>query len=1053
LFGERYGTETVVPSMRPIAAWLALRQPEFLKELIRRDPLSLIRNGDPRSLSLDAKKGVLLAYARMQADAQISDDSLDNRAIAQFSDVGLADTVRAAWKSNKNSEFRLDLLRTVREGRISACLPLARSACLDGSAGDYNRIVALQALKVCSDTAGLSAVAKWLTNSRNVKSGQLAANFAKLLYPDHLTTKQLLSLIEAHPSHKQGFDGFNYLINDLYNACPNEQSRSELVSGIAALCLKPPFKDEWRRISEAHGNLARNLGLIAASEVQRLHGAKVLSHVVQLLMVVERAEEQISLNDRPTLRELVASNEVLRQALFWADVEEVRRNGKGELSNPTAFWHVQTSDRTLWSFSAADVTWMYRDLGARTREEDKRILLSAIYHVLNKSDRLAEHTESLAEIVAKDPILQADLERYLAPPSEDEQSRDFRRRQEARDAETEKRREDDKRSWRVFHSELQMNPAQLVDKSALGTWKGGAIRLHNLTRWLERRVSTPNTNVALEWRLLTEGFGKEIAEAYRDGMRVLWRVTKPERPLREKDGPVTTKHTTVLAYNAIGLESAEDPDWTSKLSNKEAKLAIDHACMAEQGVPAWLEELIDSHPGLAIPAIHSAVRMEWKSKAPGQSDFLYYFAKPDYFLRPAIEGLLFTIVSGNEPTDKNKLDVGLRILSKLALGPPQILALSKLARRRIAHYGTRSEAHLALRYLALLLMICHDKALQDLDSWITQVEVKKRKERAEQAFASLFDRNDSIMPNALSTMSIAGLERLLRLAYDYIRPEHDEKRQGSYTPEMRDHAESARSSILSTIIQRPGPESFQALLEAANDPKYRPQRHRFLELARGMAERDSEFPAWTEREVIRFEQDHASPVKTGEDLLRVVIAVLKDIQFQMDKADANSRPLLQRAQNEDEVRNHIVEQMQGRSRDRFHAYREAQIANRDRPDIIVASTSAQCEVGIEVKHGGKSWTKAQLEGALKVQLSEDYLKPLTRRHGVFIMTKHTSRRWRDPETGKMLTFESLMKWLTKEASEIRTNSSGPISVRCVGLDSSPPPKESSAGRSHSTRSR
>jgi len=48
----------------------------------------------------------------------------------------------------------------------------------------------------------------------------------------------------------------------------------------------------------------------------------------------------------------------------------------------------------------------------------------------------------------------------------------------------------------------------------------------------------------------------------------------------------------------------------------------------------------------------------------------------------------------------------------------------------------------------------------------------------------------------------------------------------------------------------------------------------------------------------------------------------------------------------------------------IHAFREAEVAIRDKPDVIIASTSAPCEVAIEVKHGGKGWTARDLESAL-----------------------------------------------------------------------------------------
>ena len=181
--------------------------------------------------------------------------------------------------------------------------------------------------------------------------------------------------------------------------------------------------------------------------------------------------------------------------------------------------------------------------------------------------------------------------------------------------------------------------------------------------------------------------------------------------------------------------------------------------------------------------------------------------------------------------------------------------------------------------------------------------------------------------------------------------------EGSYTPELRDHAESARDSVLTAMMDRPGQEAYDALRQIALDPEYAVRRERFQELARGKAERDSELPAWTAKEVLALVLNHTAAVKTGADLLRVVTAVLNDIQFQMDKGDITSRSLVERAKDEDEVRNWVVEQMNFRAKERFHAYREAQVANKDRPDIIIASTSAACEVGMEVKHGGKPWTR------------------------------------------------------------------------------------------------
>jgi hypothetical protein len=168
------------------------------------------------------------------------------------------------------------------------------------------------------------------------------------------------------------------------------------------------------------------------------------------------------------------------------------------------------------------------------------------------------------------------------------------------------------------------------------------------------------------------------------------------------------------------------------------------------------------------------------------------------------------------------------------------------------------------------------------------------------------------------------------------------------------------------------------------------------------------------------------------------MSILADIQHSLREGDATSRPLIERAQNEDEVQNWIVEQINLRSRNRFHAHREAEVAHGNKPDVIVSSTSAPCEVAVEIKHGGKKWTARLLEHSLTSQLAKDYLKVANRRHGAFIVTNHKSRRWHHPETGAAMTFEDLMQWLAAIAKTQVANESGHIEIQTQGLDTTAP---------------
>jgi hypothetical protein len=245
----------------------------------------------------------------------------------------------------------------------------------------------------------------------------------------------------------------------------------------------------------------------------------------------------------------------------------------------------------------------------------------------------------------------------------------------------------------------------------------------------------------------------------------------------------------------------------------------------------------------------------------------------------------------------------------------------RAAKRRFTIHAVAGRDDYALRYLALMIVLDINRTVDELASWIESAHSPDRPPRAEATLAFLFDRHDPVISRALDLATVPSLEKLLRLAYFYIRPEQDKRHEGVYTPGLRDNAESARNLILKAIIDRSGLDAFRALRRLGEEPEFVILKKRFKELARGKAERDTEPPAWKETEVVSFEHQHVAPAKTGIDLLRVVMSVLQDIQFQLVSGDVSSRPLVERASDEDEVQQWIVEQMNYRSKGRFTAYR------------------------------------------------------------------------------------------------------------------------------------
>jgi hypothetical protein len=1038
LFTERYGVETIVPSLRAEAAWLSLRQPDIRDEVIRREPLTLLAQGDPGSLPIAVRERLLMQYASKQAAGDISDDRLDARELWMFGDERLAPTVIKAWHANTREQFRYDLLRLIREGRIKGASTLASSVALNKKADENHRIVAAQAAEACNDIKTLTALAKELVRDAAKASPSLATSLPLILYPNSLSTTDLLKIItKSKEPSEYSTDGFGYQLQKLYEKAPNPAARTALLSGLADLCLSKPFVDDFHRIAKDFRGIAKHLHDVARSEVLGLANVNPPpTHIVRLLLAAERGgRDSYSSEAKPSLYELVRNNPPLNRALLWADIAEHRANAThGPIVD---YWqvHFGSGSEALWGFTETDLSWLYDDLTSRSNLEDKQIALSAILSILHRAGRLSADANTVRAAIGTEPVLCDALQNALEPPPENTTMRAYRLRREEHDRKAQAKTTADRQSWIKFQNDLLKDPSVLSNSKNLKSWKAGIFRLHYLTNWLRKRTGSDTPRAVLEWRLLEEGFNRAVAETYRDGMKRLWRVIAPVRPIRKRDGTITKNFPSILAYAGIGIEAAEDSDWTLRLNEKEAGIAARHACRAEEGYPDWIDALTMSWPKAVLPILKDQINREWTLPRDGMTSFLHRYGAPAYSIQQSVQPLLRAAFLKTDAQTIEILRTAIRNVRNLNLDVTQRADLFTMAAARFHAHTKATRDDFASSYLLMLVMLDPDAALPMLRQWLNAPASKADKvARAEKTLSMLFDRHDPLTSDALAATSTKGLEALLHLAYSHIKPKDDLVHHGTYSPGSRDNAEAARNVILSVLLERPGADAYYAMKRLADDPIVALRSHRFRELARGKAERDAEIPAWTAAEVLKFERESTAPAKTGTDLLRVVLGVLADIQHNLTRGDFSSRALLEKAKDEYEVQPWLAEQMLLRAKGRFHIIREGEIALRDRPDIFVASTTSTCQVAVEIKHGGKGWSGPDLEDALRVQLAEDYLKPEFRRHGVLVVTHHRNRRWQRTSGSKKIEFVELIQWLSGIAATINHNASGHIAVKCVGLD-------------------
>jgi hypothetical protein len=322
---------------------------------------------------------------------------------------------------------------------------------------------------------------------------------------------------------------------------------------------------------------------------------------------------------------------------------------------------------------------------------------------------------------------------------------------------------------------------------------------------------------------LEEGFNRAVAEAYRDGMKRLWREVRPVRPLRKPGGVITKKSPSILAFAGIGIEASEDTDWTLRLSEKEAAIATRHACRAEEGYPDWINALTMSWPKPVLPIIGEQIELEWASPSESLISFLHRYGAPAYSIQQPVQALIIAAIPNAEAKAISVLHTALRIIRNLNLHATQRTQLFKTANARFHSHMKTAKNDFALAYLASLFLLDPDGTLPILQQWLNTPSSKAdRQARAEKTLGMLFDQHDPLTARALAATSTRGLEALLHLAYSHIQPKDDVVHHGMYSPGPRDNAEAARNVVLSVLLERPGADAYDALCAGSRMIRFSP---------------------------------------------------------------------------------------------------------------------------------------------------------------------------------------------------------------------------------------
>lgn len=1040
LFAEKYGDEVLIPSMRPVAAWLACDDRHVASAVLKREPETLILHGDPESLPEQTRFDLVRAYVDAYSGGGWRGLDMPIDEIRRLAHPDLAGVIRECWKKpHQNDEVWEFLLKLIWLGEIGSCSELAYGALLDTAKGEYARVLAGRALLALGDKKLLRKAAEAMLSARPAWPARIIHAVASQMYPDALTSAEFEKLLRSTPEPKRTVGGFSWhLLQRAADLEPQASTTTSLRNAVQNLIWKGRKANDGWNPKSSHGYLAPALAKLAARQIiagstdaKTIKGAVVASHF---------EDEMSSTKDElKGLRAWLESRSDLREAIFWAEIDVAQK-----LKPEKDPWnHVyRASERSLIGGpQPQDRQWLLKALSKKRPSKVRRIAFEGLLWT-GRASELPE-LDTIRKMVADDANLTEILSQRTTPRPEDPRERRWREQDEKRKAAEEADRAKVEDGWKNWFAELSADP----DAAFTGKKKRETTRW-NLFRWVtfQKRDDDGGSRLARSGWGRVRGINGEIGDRFETTMKEVWRGRKPPLHSTRKTG----EHNTIFgtqgyALTGLLIEAASGPDWPTKLSKTEARVAAEWSTLELNGFPEWLPALWDAHPTVVAPVFEKEIAFELCDPETREHTHVVNALRygPASLREKAAPLFLAKLKAWPRlPKEASKQASYLKnlddVLAVLAGDPSTSDEVLKVAARRFAAAPGSAASGSWLKAVASIDL---RRATNLLRNGLNKLSGDKRRQTGVAWFGALFGdrgfRGDAV---SLETDTDLLLD-LTKLAYECVRRENDHQHEGVYSPDARDEAESARNRLLGAVIGKPGPEAHAALLTLAKEPLFAHMADRLVKYARERASADSELPGWSEAEVRQWERTFATAPRTRDDLFRAMFDRLEDIEHDVLHHDFNERSLLQAITLEEDMQPILARKFEDMASKHYTVAREEVVAGKKETDIRLVVTQSLKAVA-EIKIGDR-YSANDLLGALETQLLGQYLRHGSCTAGCLLITYAGRKKSFDhPVTGASLTFADVINLLKVRASELEENAKGRVRLGVFGLDLTDPLKRS-----------
>ena len=1043
LFREQYGEQVVVPRFRPILPWLILFDDAVRERALSIHPEIAVEGGDAGYLPLPIRQQILNDIVSRIATDKDDHGARDNGAIARIAQKDLSyDVLRLITKHSDNDDAIFFLGRLVWQGDMKNCIEPLVSIALEPERNIYPRIASARAVATVGSSEHLKAMWRSLNSKPDIIPRRLLVELLEGAAIDDETLDLLFdSLVKIAPYDKYETSGLDQSLHEFVDKLSgislqeSEPLLTRLCAGLNELLSRSPHYERYEcRVSEKFSWLMGPAIQVVACLIENRAKVCFDKDIIEILLKIPAMRdwggEQIN-EYKDKLHELIPAWKKFNDTYFWRSIDEARARLTEKNKRLTDAWEVLWRGH-YWQYEADSFGRVLEFIKTKQFEDDQLVALSLAFRVYTQSEQPPEWQSKLEEVVAGNEALITSLRELLNPPvNEVYEKRKRESLERERELEREKsRRAKDKTQW---IERLRANPEIVRNPPELSPGECTYDQLW-LFQEIEGRGPRTERGKGVDWRFLINGFGEEVAYAFRDAVIKLWREFTPE--LRSEGTDTSSiPYSLILALVGLETESKEVEDFPKNLTREEVRHALRYITKELNGFPSWFETLYRSYPDESLEAVRKELLWEL-TNAPSDQPSHHILQKIVCYapwLHRQLTPLVQQWLEKNPDSNWERISYCFRILDREHVSSEWFASLAK------SRVDSSVRTEYPAKWYALWVGAEPETGVPAVELWLKSISADEATIAAQQFIVQLLGdwRYRGGWTFVQKFKSVGHLTQLYVLMHRYIRVQDDIDRTGGgvYSPGLRDDAQSARNQLFNLLADIPGKQTYVALLELSRSHPVEDHRLYMFKQARRRAEQDADDLPWTDVQVYDFSLKMQKEPTTHQQLFDLGVLHLNDFKDWLEQGNDSLYQTYQKASDETEMRKIVAHWINQHAQGCYNCAQENPLANDQRPDIWLQHPTVVSPVPIELKLLDKDWSGPDLCERLRNQLAGDYLREMAAGCGIFLLVWQGSkadRRWE--VSGERISLSGLQQALTNYWNSISDRFPNVSSIEIIVVD-------------------